>query len=85
MRVCQPAGLEALLLSPIRGFQDGMLIIVFLFIIGGAFNVINESGAINLAIKRMAAAFSRRPRLQPFIIPVLMLVFLIPTSFPYWV
>jgi len=71
----QPAGLEALLLSPIRGFQDGMLIIVFLFIIGGAFNVINESGAINLAIKRMAAAFSRRPRLQPFIIPALMLVF----------
>jgi uncharacterized ion transporter superfamily protein YfcC len=71
----QPAGLEALLLSPIRGFQDGMLIIVFLFIIGGAFNVINESGAINLAIKKMAAAFSRRPRLQPFIIPALMLVF----------
>jgi uncharacterized ion transporter superfamily protein YfcC len=70
-----PARLEALLLSPIRGFQDGMLIIVFLFIIGGAFNVINESGAINLAIKRMAAAFSRRPRLQRFIIPALMLVF----------
>ena len=57
-----------------------MLIIVFLFIIGGAFNVINESGAINLAIKRMAAAFSRRPRLQPFIIPVLMLVFSIAGS-----
>jgi len=75
-RVAQrPAGLEALLLSPIRGFQDGMLIIVFLFIIGGAFNVINESGAINLAIKRMAAAFSRRPHLQRFIIPALMLVF----------
>ncbi len=71
----QPAGLEALLLSPIRGFQDGMLIIVFLFIIGGAFNVINESGSINLAIKRMAAAFSRRPGLQRFIIPALMLVF----------
>ena len=70
-----PAGLEALLLAPIRGFQDGMLIIVFLFIIGGAFNVINESGAINLAIKRMAAAFSRRPHLQRFIIPALMLVF----------
>ena len=71
----QPAGLEALLLAPIRGFQDGMLIIVFLFVIGGAFNVINESGAINLAIKRMAAAFSRRPGLQRFIIPALMLVF----------
>ena len=70
-----PAGLEALLLAPIRGFQDGMLIIVFLFIIGGAFNVINESGAINLAIQKMAAAFSRHPRLHNFIIPALMLVF----------
>jgi len=71
----QPAGLEDLLLSPIRGFQDGMLIIVFLFIIGGAFNVINESGAISLAIKKMAAAFSHHPRLHKFIIPSLMLVF----------
>jgi uncharacterized ion transporter superfamily protein YfcC len=70
-----PAGLEALLLSPIRGFQDGMLIIVFLFIIGGAFNVINESGAINLAIRRMANAFSRHPKTNRFIIPALMLVF----------
>jgi uncharacterized ion transporter superfamily protein YfcC len=75
-RVAQrPAGLEALLLAPIRGFQDGMLIIVFLFIIGGAFNVINESGAINLAIQKMAAAFSHHPRLNRFIIPALMLVF----------
>jgi len=71
----QPAGLEALLLAPIRGFQDGMLIIVFLFIIGGAFNVINESGAINMAIQRMAAAFSLHPKLNRFIIPALMLVF----------
>jgi len=70
-----PARLEALLLAPIRGFQDGMLIIVFLFVIGGAFAVINETGTIDLAIKKMAAAFSRHPRLHKFIIPVLMLVF----------
>ena len=70
-----PAGLEALLLAPIRGFQDGMLIIVFLFIIGGAFAVINETGTIDLAIKKMAAAFSRHPRSHKFIIPALMLVF----------
>lgn len=71
----QPAGPEALLLAPIRGFQDGMLIIVFLFIIGGAFQVISETGAIDMAIRRMTIAFSRRPRLQRFIIPALMLVF----------
>lgn len=70
-----PAGLEALLLAPIRGFQDGMLIIVFLFVIGGAFAVITETGTIDLAIKKMAAAFSRHPHLRKFIIPALMLVF----------
>jgi uncharacterized ion transporter superfamily protein YfcC len=70
-----PAGPQALLLAPIRGFQDGMLIIVFLLLIGGAFAVINESGAINLAIMKMTAAFSRHPHLHKFIIPSLMLVF----------
>ncbi len=71
----QPQGVAALLLSPIRGFQDGMLIIVFLFIIGGAFAVIQETGTVNRAIHRMTESFSRRPRLQVLIIPVLMLVF----------
>lgn len=70
-----PARLQALLLAPIRGFQDGMLIIVFLFLIGGSFAVINESGTIDLAIKKMTLAFARHPRLHKFIIPVLMLVF----------
>jgi uncharacterized ion transporter superfamily protein YfcC len=70
-----PARLQALLLAPIRGFQDGMLIIVFLFLIGGAFAVISESGTIDLAIKKMAMAFARHPRLHKFIIPVLMIVF----------
>ena len=70
-----PARPQALLLAPIRGFQDGMLIIVFLLLIGGAFAVINESGAINLAIMKMTTAFSRHPRLHKFIIPSLMLVF----------
>ena len=75
-RVEQPApGPEALLLSPIRGFQDGMLIIVFCFIVVGAFAVIQETGAIDLAIKKMAHGFSRRPHLKMFIIPMLMIVF----------
>jgi len=71
----KPAGPQALLLAPIRGFQDGMLIIVFLFIIGGAFGVIAETGAIDLAIRRMADAFARRPRLRPCVVPLLMVVF----------
>lgn len=70
-----PVRPQALLLAPIRGFQDGMLIIVFLFLIGGAFAVISASGTIDLAIKKMAMVFARHPRLHKFIIPVLMVVF----------
>ena len=64
-----------LLTAPVRGFQDGALIIAFLFIIGGAFAVIQETGTIDLAIRRLAAAFSRRPALRGWVIPVLMTVF----------
>lgn len=68
-------GPEALLLAPIRGFQEGVFIIAFLFVIGGAFAVIQNTGTIDIVIKRMADGFSRHPKLQRFIIPVLMLVF----------
>jgi len=64
-----------LLTAPVRGFQDGVLIIAFLFIIGGAFAVIQETGTIDIAIRRLAAAFARRPALRGLVIPVLMTVF----------
>lgn len=68
-------GLGILLTAPIKGFQEGVLIIAFLFIIGGAFAVIQKTGTIDMAIKRMALAFSKHPKYQKFIIPVLMIVF----------
>lgn len=68
-------GPEALLLSPIKGFKDGAEIIAFLFVISGAFMVIQKTGTIDMAIKRMADAFAVRPRLQNLVIPVLMVVF----------
>jgi len=64
-----------LLTAPVRGFQDGVLIIAFLFIIGGAFAVIQETGTIDLAIRRLAAGFARRPALRGLVIPVIMTVF----------
>ncbi|MCK4762392.1 MAG: YfcC family protein [Candidatus Aminicenantes bacterium] len=68
-------GPEALLIAPIKGFGDGALIIAFLFIIGGAFAVIQATGTIDMAIKKLTGAFSSRPKLQKLIIPVLMVVF----------
>ncbi len=68
-------GPEELLLAPIKGFSGGIEIISFLFIIGGAFMVIQKTGAIDMAIKRMADSFAARPKLQHFVIPALMVVF----------
>jgi uncharacterized ion transporter superfamily protein YfcC len=68
-------GPQWLLTSPIKGFLDGALIIGFLLVIGGAFNVIQETGSIDFAIRRVTAALSRRPALEKLTIPVLMIIF----------
>ena len=64
-----------LMLAPIRGFLDGALIIAFLLLIGGSFNVIQATGTIEFAIRRITAALTARPRLEKLMIPVLMALF----------
>lgn len=68
-------GPEWLLIAPIRGFQDGALIIFLIFIFGGAFAILGETGAIESGIQRLAQFFSRNQRSQKFVIPVLMVIF----------
>ena len=68
-------GPQWLFLSPIKGFLDGALIIAFLFVIGGAFNVVQETGIIEFAIRRVTAALTARPKLEKLLIPVLMVLF----------
>ncbi|BDU75944.1 YfcC family protein [Mesoterricola sediminis] len=64
-----------LVLAPLRGFLDGGMLIAFLLVIGGAFNVLNETGAVEVGIKRLTRAISARPTLECLMIPVLMTVF----------
>lgn len=68
-------GPEILLLAPVKGFEDGIEIIAFLFVIGGAFAVILKTGALEAGIQRLSALFARRPSLRRLVIPVLMTVF----------
>lgn len=68
-------GPQMLLIAPIKGFLDGALIIAFLFIIGGAFNVIQATGAIEATIGRVTRAVASRPVLERLLIPILMTVF----------
>lgn len=68
-------GPQWLALAPIKGFLDGALIIAFLLLIGGAFNVIQTTGAVESAIRRITVALATRPRLEKLMIPALMILF----------
>lgn len=68
-------GPEWILIAPIRGFQDGALIIFLIFIFGGVFSILGKTGAIESGIQRLAQFFSRNPRSKKIVIPVLMVVF----------
>ena len=64
-----------LLIAPIRGYLDGALIIAFLILIGGAFSVIQATGTIEFAIRRITVALTAHPRLEKLMIPVLVTIF----------
>ena len=68
-------GPQWLMIAPIKGFADGAMIISFLFLIGGAFNVIQETGIIHFVIRRLTIALRSRPWLEKLLIPVMMIVF----------
>ncbi len=68
-------GPQWLMLAPIKGFLDGALIIAFLLLIGGSFNVIQATGTVEFAIRRITAALASRPRLEKLLIPALMILF----------
>ncbi len=71
----QPQGLGALFISPIKGFIEASSIIVFVFVVGGAFAVIQKTGAISAFIHDLALKFSRSRALRTLLIPVTMVIF----------
>jgi uncharacterized ion transporter superfamily protein YfcC len=68
-------GPEWLVIAPVRGFADGVLIISLVFIFGGVINVMQKTGAIEGGIQRLSAFFTRRRKLKRLVVPVLMIVF----------
>jgi uncharacterized ion transporter superfamily protein YfcC len=71
----EPQGIGAIFTSPVKGFLQAAHIIVFVFIIGGAFAVVQKTGAIAVSVQRVAYTFARKPHLQKFFIPVTMMLF----------
>jgi len=71
----QPQGLGALFISPSKGFVQAAAIIVFVFIMGGVFAVVEKTGAVTAGIQSLAAKFGSNKTLRMLLIPVTMIVF----------
>lgn len=71
----QPQGIGALFISPIKGFMEASYIIVFIFVVGGAFAVIQKTGAITAFINNLALKFGESKALRVLLIPVTMVIF----------
>jgi uncharacterized ion transporter superfamily protein YfcC len=73
----KPVPWHGLLTAPVKGFsdKDAALVIGFVLFIGGAFAVINDTGAIAAGIHALARLAGDSPRRRRLIIPVLMTAF----------
>ncbi len=67
-----PASLFDLFLAIPRGMVDSAKIIFFIFIISGAVQIVNATGAINAGLLRMTKSFAGREQL---LIPIFMIFF----------
>ncbi|MCX6557223.1 MAG: TIGR00366 family protein [Candidatus Aminicenantes bacterium] len=70
-----PQGFGEIIIAPMKGFVQAGQIIVFLFILGGAFKVIEKTGAIAIGVQRTAFTFAKRPELQKYFIPITVILF----------
>ncbi|MCB0746038.1 MAG: YfcC family protein [Ignavibacteriae bacterium] len=70
-----PQGVFALFISPLKGFVEAATIIGFVLIVGGAFNVLAKTDAINSLINKLAKSHKTSPTLRKIFIPVLILMF----------
>lgn len=70
-----PQGLEEVLTAPIRGIIQVANIIGFIFIVGGAFAVIQNTGAINAGLSRLVGFLKNKPGLSIWVIPLAMFTF----------
>jgi uncharacterized ion transporter superfamily protein YfcC len=70
-----PQGFFDLFTAPLKGFVEAGMIIGFILLVGGAFNVLAKTDAINSLINKLARAHKNSPMLRRLFVPVLMLMF----------
>ncbi|MDI4632000.1 YfcC family protein [Pelomonas sp. V22] len=70
-----PQGPVELLIAPIKGFVEAALIIGFVLIVGGVFNVLHKTQAIDSLIKSVAKAHTRSAFVRAATIPAFVTLF----------
>ena len=61
--------------APIRGMISAAQIIAFVLLIGGAFGIVNKTGAINAGLSGILEMTRKNPAIKKFIIPIIMFLF----------
>ncbi|MCX8056010.1 MAG: YfcC family protein [Ignavibacteria bacterium] len=70
-----PQDLFDLFIAPLKGFKEAALIIGFILFVGGAFNVLTSTGAIDSFIKRLLILHNRSRLMKSVFIPLLVFLF----------
>ena len=61
--------------APIKGIISAAQIIAFIFIVGGAFSILNKTGAINAGLQKIIERSKENPASKKYVIPVIMILF----------
>ncbi len=70
-----PQGVMSVLMAPAQGFTKCADIIVFIFITGAIFTILERTGTVNAVIMGTSYLFSKREKLKKWFIPASMLLF----------
>ncbi|MGB9663981.1 MAG: YfcC family protein [Ignavibacteria bacterium] len=70
-----PQDLFDLFIAPLKGFKEAALIIGFILFVGGAFNVLTSTGAIDAFIKRLLLLHKKSSFMRAAFIPLLVFLF----------
>lgn len=71
----QPQSLFDFLTAPARGFKAAAEIIAFVLLVGGAFTVVNSTGAITAGIQKLLISSENHHSARKMVIPLIMVLF----------
>ena len=70
-----PQGIGAFFQAPIKGFISAAQIIAFVFLVGGSFAIITQTGAIDAGLQSIIQLSKKNPRYRKWIIPLIITLF----------